>query len=216
MNVVVDTILARRSARAGWLKTPVARDHLETIVACGLSAPSSKNARPWRLHVVQSAALRTELADAAATAADIDDYVPHDPRTGHPYPEWTSTVIESADVLRTAPAAIAIENRGVFSGGRATLSSVDHEALTASLTAYSLESMGIGAAVTSMWLAANSLGIGAAFLGDLAIVDERAKQLLGFDGDLMGVMALGYPAGPAWPRREPPAHTQVAEPVLWH
>ena len=215
-NHTIDTILSRRSVREGLGARPVSHSDLEVILRCGLSAPSSKNARPWRFHVLQTLPLRAALAAAAAGAEGVDDYVPHDPRTGDAYPYWSSTVLESIDVLRAAPTAIAIENRGVFSGNRATLMEANRPALLASLTAYGFESMGLGAALENMWLAANSLGISAAFLGDLAIARDHAKSLLGCEGDLMGILALGYADALPRPRREPPPETQTSSPIVWH
>lgn len=215
-NLVVGTILARRSVRFGFEDRPVSQAHLELVLECGLTAPSSKNARPWRFHVVQDGALRHEIAGAAANAHGTDEYVPHDPRTGKPAPHWSSTVLESAEVARAASVIVAIENRGVFSGGRRTLAAATGEALASSLAGYGFEVMGLGAALENIWLAANSLGIGVAFLGDLNIAEQEIRALLGLEGDLMGVIALGYASLKAPPRREPPAETQVDAPVMWH
>src|SRR4051794_2679018 len=108
-NLVVETILSRRSTRFGFDRhRPVPRDVLESVVACGLAAPSSKNARPWRFHVVTSTTLLDEVADAMVAAPGIARYVPHDPTTGAPYEHWQSTVVESAEVLRLVPAAVFV------------------------------------------------------------------------------------------------------------
>lgn len=215
-NQVVDTILARRSIRIGFEDRPVAREHLDVVLQCGLAAPSSKNARPWRFHVVTDTYLRHRIADVAASASGVDEYVPHDPKTGEPSPHWSSTVLESADVVRVATTIVAIENRGVFSGGRQTLARATREALVSSLAGYGFEVMGLGAALENIWLAANSLGIGVAFLGDLNIAEPEIRSLLGLEGDLMGVIALGYAPLEAPPRREPPVETQATAPVVWH
>ncbi len=216
VNAVVDTILARRSIRFGFEDRPLAPEHLEIVLRCGLAAPSSKNARPWRFHVVQDTSRKGQFAEAATRASGIEEYVPHDPLTGTPSPHWSSTVRESADVVRVAPAIVAIENRGVFSGGRATLARATPEALMSSLTGYGFEAMGLGAALENIWLAANSLGIGVAYLGDLNIIEPQIQQALGLEGDLMGVIALGYASLWAPARREPPSETQVDTPVVWH
>ena len=192
------------------------REALEAVLRCGLAAPSSKNARPWRLHVIQDEGLRTLIADAAAAAPDADTYVPRDPATGKPYPYWTSSVGESADALRAAPAAIVLENRGVFSGGLQRIREASDESLRNSVISYGLETMGLGTALENMWIAASALGLGAAFLGDLGIVSDTIRDLLTIEGDVVGVMALGYPTGQPFPRREPPAFTQVGAPVVWH
>lgn len=213
---VIEAILARRSVRFGYEERPVSREHLEKVLSCGLAAPSSKNARPWRFHVVEDERARRAIADAAAQARGVEDYVPHDPRTGRPSPQWSSTVLESAEVVLAAPVIILIENRGVFSSGRAALVQADREALASSLTGYGFEVMGLGAALENIWLAANSLGIGVAFLGDLNIAEGEIRELVGVEGDLMGVVALGYACLEAPPRLEPPPESQVDAPVVWH
>ncbi len=213
---VIDVILARRSIRFGYEERPVEREHMELVLQCGLAAPSSKNARPWRFHVVTNAAMKARMADAASQADGIDEYVPHDPQTGRPSRHWSSTVLESANVVREAPVVVAIENRGVFSNGRAALAAASSEALASSLVGYGFEVIGLGAALENIWLAANSLGIGVAFLGDLAIAEPQIRDILGLDGDLMGVIALGYAPLAAPPRREPPPETQTTSPVVWH
>ena len=214
-NVVVDRILSRRSVRRGFDGRTIPRDQLETVVACGLSAPSSKNAQPWRFHVVQDRELMVAIAVAAEHSEDVDRWVPSDPRTGLPHGHWPSSVRESADILRSAAVGILIENRGVFSGGRQVLANATPTALAASLLGYSFELVGIGAALENMWLAANSLGISAAFLGDLAIAESTARQLLAFEGDMVGILVLGYSDLTSDQRRPSPAETQTVAPVMW-
>lgn len=82
-----------------------------------MAAPSSKNSMPWRLHVVSDRELLSRLADAVTTHRGRATYVPHDPLTGLPRPEYTSTVVDSGQVLRQVPLAIFIENLGPFSRG---------------------------------------------------------------------------------------------------
>jgi nitroreductase len=212
---VVDAILKRRSIRSGFAERPLDRTHLEEILRCGLAAPSSKNARPWRFHVIEDAATRAGIADAVATSEDIDEYVPHDPATGRPQQHWTSTVLKSAQVLRDAAAAVVIENRGVFGGGRRSLLAAAPEAFAGSLSAYTFEVLGLGAAIQNMWLAANSLGVAAAFIREHNKAEHQIKQFCGLEGDLVGVLAFGYAPLTAGPRLEPPRHTQTEEPITW-
>src|SRR5882724_10716090 len=74
MNMVVDTILRRHSVREGFSRAPIPIEVLEDIIRCGLAAPSSKNARPWRFHVVMDPLLCEELAGAVESAEGIDSY----------------------------------------------------------------------------------------------------------------------------------------------
>lgn len=213
---ILETILARRSVRSGFTPDAVSRGDLAAIVACGLAAPSSKNARPWRLHVLTSRDHLDTIAAAAENAEDADAYVPPDPLTGEPSPLFESTVLESAAVLRVVPCAIALENRGVYIRDTAWLAARPPEVIARTLTAYGLEMLGLGAALENMWLAANSLGLSVAFLGDLAITNDTARTVLGLEGDLVGLLALGFSASTPLPRREPPRETQATTPVVWH
>lgn len=187
----VRLILSRRSHRVGFDSDPVPRELLLTIARCGLAAPSSKNAQPWRLHVVTDQSLIQEIADGVAAAPGARTYVPSDPTTGRPRPNWDSTVLESAEILRGAPAAIFVENLGRFSGGRVAVAGVPREALFGTLIAYTLECMGLGAAVENMWLSAEALGLKVAFLGDVGVDEDRIRSRLAMTGDLVGVLALG-------------------------
>lgn len=216
INSVAAAILARRSVRTGFRAESVPREILELIVECGVAAPSSKNARPWRLHVVTDRAQLEAIATAAERADDVDTYVPPDPITGEPSSLFESTVLESAAVLRAVPAAIALENRGVYIRDTEWLASRSPTEIARSLTAWGLEAMGLGTALENMWLAANSLGVQAAFLGDLAIANRAAHEILNLEGDLVGLLALGFSSDTPFPRRKPPVTTQSGSPVVWH
>jgi nitroreductase len=189
-------IANRRSVRESFDGRPISEDDLREIVRAGLAAPSSKNARPWRFHIVSDQPLLGEIADAAVTAPGADTYVPRDPSTGLPRPNWPSSVAESAQVLRDASTGIFVENRGAFSSGRRILASAPADRLLGSLVGYTFEILGIGAAIENMWLAANSLGVQASFMGDLVIAESLIADRLDIELDLVGVLALGYSDAP--------------------
>ena len=212
---VIAAMLARRSIREGFDGQPIPGSVLREIVRCGLAAPSSKNAQPWRMHVVTDRATLGVLADAVEKAKGVDEYVPHDPATGQPRPAYVSTVRESAQVLRDVAAAIFIENRGLFSDGRAGLIGATRPALAGSLVGFGLEMIGIGAAIENMWLAAEALGVRVAFMGDVVIAEKAIRAALGIAGDLAGVLALGFSDAPLPPRRQR-LDEQDAEHVVWH
>lgn len=119
------------------------------------------------------------------------EYVPTDPATGVPLADYDSSVAESARVIEEAPCALFIENESPFSGGRARLVS-NPATLGEAIIGYGFELVGIGAAIENMLLAAHALGLGAVFIGDVLIAEEEVKALLGFEGDLVGVIALGH------------------------
>ena len=150
-----------------------------------------------------------------ATAEGAESYVPHDPEMGGPRLEYVSTVVESAEVLRQVAAAIFIENRGLFSNGRRRLAASGLAALASSLVGYGLEMIGIGAAIENMWIAAQSLGIQAAFMGDVAVAEDEIARVLGIQGDLAGVLALGFSEEPV-PSPRPARDAADAVHVVWH
>jgi nitroreductase len=54
-NVVIETIMARRSVRK-YKEQPVEREKLQQIVACGIQAPNGMNRQPWEVRVMDSRA----------------------------------------------------------------------------------------------------------------------------------------------------------------
>jgi len=211
----VHAILRRRATRTNFTGQPIPTVVLGEIVCCGLAAPSSKNAQPWRLHVVSDAVLRDELACAVETSKDAERYVPDDPLTGQPRRDWPSTVVESAEVLRQASTAIFIENRGPFSRGRHILIEAIQAGRLGSLVGYGLEVVGIGAAIENMWIAAEALGLRGCFMGDVVNAEDAISRRLGLATDLMGVLALGYvDEASHLPQRSIDPHD--SDRVVWH
>jgi nitroreductase len=188
---VLDVIQSRRSLREDFIDKPIPRDVIAIIVESGLTAPSSKNAQPWRLHVVDDQNTLQAIAQDVLDAKQKRAFVPHDPRTGKPRPEFTSTVRESGHTLGKVALGIIVENRGDFSVNRAAVAHANGN-LEGLLFGYGLEYIGLGACIQNMWLAAHSQGLGGVFMGDVGIAETAIQQRLGFDGDLVGALALGW------------------------
>lgn len=74
VGLVIDAIHRRRNIRHGFSDQPVPDPVIDDIVQCALVSPSSKNAQPWRLHVVTDTAILTELADAVQSARHAERY----------------------------------------------------------------------------------------------------------------------------------------------
>ena len=193
----VKAILTRRSVRRDAPGGVVAPDVIEVVLRCGRAAPSSKNTRPWELHVVSTRDVLGAIAEDMSAAEGADRFVPLDPATGQKR-DWESTVEESAATLRSASLAIFVENRGVFSRSRRAVASVPPELVDDALIGYALEMIGHGAAIENMWIAATALGLAASFMGDVLVAEDQVKRRLGFVGDLVGALAL-RPADPASP-----------------
>ena len=128
-------------------------------------------------------------------------YVPIDPATGEPRPDWPSRGTESASVLSAVPLALFIENRGMFSDGRHTVATAGADIREDALVGYSFEMIGLGAAVQNMWLAGVALGLVGVFMGDVLIAEETIRSHLRMRGDLVGVLALGYGSAETFPKR---------------
>ncbi len=148
-------------------------------------------------------------------AKGAESYVPMDPLTGKPRPDWPSTVALSAGVLGQAAAAIFVENRGPFSRGREVLADAIQKGRAGSLIAYGFELIGIGAAIQNMWIAAEAFGIRGCYMGDIVIAEEEIAQRLGLEKDLMGVLALGYSESPAGVPSVPDMPMDATH-VVWH
>ena len=193
----ITAVLTRRSLRRGFTAQRVDGDVITRIVDCALHAPSSKDDQPWRIHAVTEPQFGEVIARAMESSPRIARYVPVDPITGTARSGYESSVIDSASVLRAATLWLVVENAGAFSGGRAALGRGAPGALAEALIGYSFEYLGIGAAIQNMWLAAHSLGLGGTFVGDALIVEDEIRAHLGIEGELAGILALGYTsAGP--------------------
>lgn len=206
---MLDTILERRSVRNGFEDRAVPEATIDSIVRCGLVAPSSKNAQPWRLHVVTDRGMLGDIARAARDAQNASRYVPLDPASGRPH-EWKSTVADSARVLGEVPLAIFIENLGGFSSGRDTVAAARADVLPAALVGYAFEMIGLGACIQNMWLAAENHGLRGVFMGDPLIVEQHIQLALSTENDLAGVLCLGYSSEVLEPRPQEPGR------VVWH
>lgn len=191
------------------------REVLEAIVRCGLAAPSSKNSMPWRLHVVTNRPLLTAVAAAMREAPNVTSYVPHDPLTGLPRPEYRSTVVDSAAVLDEVPAAIVLEHVAPFTRGLETVAATEPARLPSALFGLTLEMIGVGAALENMWLCALDQGYQACFLGDAAIAEDALRSLLSCEGDILGILALGRSDATPVPPMDAPARPGV-ERVVHH
>lgn len=65
---------------------------------------------------------------------------------------------------------------------------------------YTFEVIGIGACIQNMVLASQSLGVQGAFMGDPLIAEDFIRNRLGIEGDLVGVLALGFSSEHLEPR----------------
>ncbi len=67
--IVIENIMTRRSIRR-YKPQPVGRDTIETIVRCGINAPSGMNRQPWEIRIVDS---RDYIDGITALCREKDD-----------------------------------------------------------------------------------------------------------------------------------------------
>ena len=71
-DAVIENIMARRSIRK-YKEGPVARETMQTILECGINAPSGQNKQSWEVRVVDNPELLNEMKEAmAAGHPDMD------------------------------------------------------------------------------------------------------------------------------------------------
>ena len=71
-NAVIENIMSRRSIRA-YKPCTVARDTMQTILECGINAPSGMNRQSWEVRVVDNPETMAEIVQhMAAGNPDVD------------------------------------------------------------------------------------------------------------------------------------------------
>ena len=211
VQAFTDLIIGRRSVREGFMARQVPTEIIQKILDCGNNAASSKNAQPWILHVVTSnSTMLMDVADAMRRSKAVEEFRPLDPKTGARRREYVSTVVESAQVIQSVPLAIFIENRGLFTHSREAVWSAIESARPDAVIGNGLEDLSLGICVANMWLAGQALGLRGVFMGDVLVTEEFIQNLLGMNGDLVGVLALGYTDKTPYPK------TIRQDSVVWH
>ena len=171
MNTL-DAIAARRSIRQ-FKETPIPDETLRAILTAAIQAPSAKNRQPWRFYVVQGdqraemvRVMREGIARAKARGDDLGSA------------EW------SAQVMEQAPVTVFIFNEE----GMPPWLAHSIEQMFMDLT--NIQS--IGAAIQNMLLAAQDLGLGSLWIGDVLYAYEELRDWLGEKSALIAAIALGY------------------------
>lgn len=204
---VITLIRNRRSIRE-FVDRPVAKELIDLIVECGLAAPSSKNSNPWFI-VTASGADKNRivgwLEEASNTAVGVTERAPIDPLTGETKEGVSDTVDESISTMRQCDTLLLLFNRGPFSRGVETIATLfenggQRSVIGKALYGYAGEIVGIGAAAQNMLLAARALGLGGVYIADSYPARQKIKAGLGTSRELVGMIALGYPAYDPPPR----------------
>lgn len=70
-TALIDTILQRRSIRK-FTDTPLTQEEITQILRAGMTAPSARNARPWRFIVVDQRPLMEEMRKVHPYSSPLD------------------------------------------------------------------------------------------------------------------------------------------------
>lgn len=190
MNEAINNILTRKSIRA-FKDTPVPQEFVEQIIACGMAAPSSKNSRPWKFKVLQDKKILSELGNILINSQNLDTE-PCDPDTGKIKAGVLTSIKASGVIITKSPLVVVIENTCPFSGGRKKVMAGKFK--DRAIGGHDSEFLSLGAAMENISLAAHALGLGSVIMADVIAEEEKIKQLLGFEGDLVCAICIGYPA----------------------
>lgn len=187
---------SRRSVRA-FDARPVPREALARLIEAATTAPSATNRQPWRFTVVTRPPLLAELrATVRARVETLRDVV----RQGHHGDDLGDYWDYLWRALETAPALVVPQYRVhpdllaelLASGGAPPGTAPDAAALHVELSATS-------AAVMALLLQAQADGLGTCWMTGPMLAEEPLRALLGIRAPwrMLGVVAVGHPAGPA-------------------
>jgi nitroreductase len=169
-----EVIAARRSIRR-FEDRPIAPEALEAILMAGIQAPSAKNRQPWRLVVVQGerraemlAAMRAGIARSQAQG------------------ENTGSAEHTARAMEQAGATVFVFNPDGLAPWLAHSIEQNFREL--------MDVQSIGAAIQNMILAAEDLGLGSLWIGDVLYAYEELTAWLGESGVMVAAISFGHPA----------------------
>ncbi|NPV10062.1 MAG: hypothetical protein HPY83_19115 [Anaerolineae bacterium] len=195
MNPVIEAIKGRRSVRS-FLDKPVPRELIETIIDAGRWAPTGANMQLWRFVVVEDAAFRARLLDAARPnyrrfvtthwAACTDEWFREQIRHhgehsfGWPVLQFDEAVARFADLPD-----------GVYFGAPVVIFVIG------TVASFGTQAADCYMACQNMMLAAHSLGLGTCIVGfgahvtnDPGIVEALELK----EGErIFGPVVVGYP-----------------------
>ncbi|MEI9926873.1 MAG: 5,6-dimethylbenzimidazole synthase [Sphingomonas sp.] len=177
LDTDLEALLVWRRDVRHFERRPIAEPELERLFALAQLAPSVGNAQPWRFVRIRSPELRTALAE------HVDEAARH---AGEPYgDEARAALYVSLKLhgLREAPEIVAVFSDEAPAEGHGLGIATMPEALRYSTVL----------AIHTLWLAAQSRGIG---LGWVSILDPvRVSALLGVPDHwhFMALLCLGYP-----------------------
>lgn len=202
MNVT-DAIHTRRSIRR-YLDRPVPPTLIDQLLEAATWAPSAHNRQPWRFVVIQTAAVKAQLADRLGERLKADRL-----RDGDPLEAIERDVQRSRDRITSAPLVIV-----------ACLSLIDMDRYSDERRSALEKIMAIQSvanAVQNVLLTAHDLGLGACWLCAPLFAPDVVQDVLAVPADwqAQAIITLGYPADADANARKPKDRVNFREKTIY-
>ncbi len=177
----MSNIYERRSIRK-YTDQAVGRTVIEEMIRAGAAAPSAKNRQPWKYLVYEGAA-KEEFCNRMQKGLERE-------QTGKAVlPEAAFGIpdaIHTLAIMREAPALIVVIN----TNGSSPYEPIDTDRRISEIC----DSMSIGASIENMLLRAVDLGLGTLWIANTCFAYPELIDYIGTDKQLIGAIAVGYPA----------------------
>lgn len=185
-------IYSRRSIRK-FEKADIAKEDIIEIIRAGSAAPSAKNRQPWKCIVLGKESKEAFLGFMEKGIEREENISAMLPKSGSGLPDAKNTLC----IMREAPVLIAVVN----TNGRSPFSALGADERFMEIC----DSLSIGAFVENMLLQAEKMGIGTLWIANTCFAYQELVSYLHVQGQLIGAVALGYPAEhpDKRPRKEP-------------
>ena len=188
MSTLADLIHTRRSIRR-YLDRPVPPALIDQLLDAATWAPSAHNRQPWRFVVVETAAVKAQLADRLGERLKADRL-----RDGDPLDVIERDVARSHTRLISAPSVLI-----------ACLSLIDMDRYPderRSALEKTMAIQSVAAALQNVLLTAHHLGLGACWMCAPLFAPDVVRDVLVLpaDWDAQAIITLGYPADTGKPK----------------
>ncbi len=172
---LLDVIARRRSVR-DFSEKDIGDDLLRMLLEAARTAPSVHNVQPWLFGIVRGQKKQSvsEVLHRHSATMMIG---------------FHAVMEQAARIIQSAPVAVVVWNRCPISCRIAKVKDIDPEYVE-QVKSYEVQS--VAAAIENMWLAATSLGLGMSWLGIAAFCEQEINRLLGAQGSLIAILAVGY------------------------
>lgn len=192
----LETLVKERRTIRKWKKQEVSDDLIKKAIEVATWAPNGGNFQGWRFVVVKNREVIVKMADAVQSAANKIASWPESLR----WKEDMERYRANASFFRNAPVCIAVfVNQYISALDKPLMAreSYDQEAREILVCRRSAPTaiQSAAAAVTTMLLAFQQMGLGAAWLGAPLMAKKEIESILAVSNDLSLVclVALGYP-----------------------